>query len=99
MAAIRWFRVPITVDSWQQDIYLYQTQANLFDLQYHWMYTSTMHGSIDEVLRDFRDHFTRHHDLNTRGLQLVIGAPVEVLWDDVRAARPRNQASVYFDPP
>ena len=99
MAAIRWFRVPISVGSWQRDAYIYQTQANLFDLQYHWMYTSRMHGSIDDVLRDFRDEFTRHHQLATRGLSLAIGTPVEVQWDEVQAARPNNQPSAYFDPP
>ena len=99
MAAIRWFRTRITVGNWERDIYLYQTQTNLFDLQYHWMYTSRMHGSLQEALDEFAQEFHRHHRLADRGMQLVVGTPVEVRWSEVQAARPANQPSPYFDPP
>jgi hypothetical protein len=99
MAAVRWFRVPISVGEWQRSIYLHQTDSNLFDLQYHWMYTPCMSGNVDAVLRHFREEFTRHHRLADRSLQLTIGEPVEVPWSEVQAARPSDMPTGYFDPP
>jgi hypothetical protein len=98
MAAVRWFRVPVRVGLWQQDLYLYQTLMNLFDFQYHWMYTSRLHRGLAEAIQEFRDEFTRHHLLTLRGLELVVGTPVEVSWTAVEAARPRNQSGAYLDP-
>jgi hypothetical protein len=49
MAAIRWFRVPVGVGLWHREVYLYQTLMNLFDFQYHWMYTSRLHRGLAEV--------------------------------------------------
>jgi hypothetical protein len=99
MAAIRWFRVPVRVGLWHRDLYLYQTLMNLFDFQYHWMYTSRLHGGLVEAFREFREEFTRHHMLTARGLELVVGTPVDVSWTAVEAARPRNQSDASMDLP
>lgn len=99
MAAIRWYRIPIGVGSWQREIFVYETDSHLFDLQYHWMYTSGMANSIDAILRDFREEFVRSHAADGQRLDLVTGEPVEVPWSVVQAARPRNQPRGYFDPP
>jgi hypothetical protein len=99
MAAFKWFRVQINIGTWERNIYLYQTSANLFDLQYHWSYTSQMHGSLQETLDDFAEAFSRHHQLANRGLRLVVGTPAAVLWSEVQEARPGNQQGPYFDPP
>ena len=99
MASVRWYQVSISFGSWQREIFLYETDAGLFDLQYHWMYTSDMAGDMNSVLQDFQQEFARHHKLTERGLQLAVGTPVEVSWTDVQAARPRNMPKGYFDPP
>jgi hypothetical protein len=99
MAAVRWFRVPIWVGAWQQDVYLYRTLTNEFDFQYHWMYTGRPAGGLPEALRAFREGFTRHHRLDSRGLLVKAGTPVEVGWPEVQAARPAVEAGAYLSPP
>ncbi len=99
MAAIRYFRVPIHVGDWNRNLYLYETDAGLFDLQYHWMYTSRMHNTLEDALSEFRDEFTRHHGLDARSLTLQMGDATVVDWSEVQAARPSNQPGPYFQPP
>lgn len=99
MAAIRYFRVPIHVADWQRDLYFCETDSGLFDLQYHWMYTTRMHGSLQEALAEFREEFIRHHDLEWRNMTLNVGEPTVVEWTEVQEARPSNQPTPYFQPP
>ena len=96
MSAIRYFRVPISVGDWQHTLYLYETESGLFDLQYHWMYTSCMHGNLQDTLIEFHQEFTRHHELNENSKELHIGDATPVDWSEVQAARPSNQPSPYF---
>ena len=79
---------------WSHDLYLYETTSGLFDLQFHWEYTTRMHATIESVLAEFAAEFNTSHQLTQRGLELTLNAPTEVTWDEVQNKqnnRPRRR--------
>jgi hypothetical protein len=88
MASVRYFRVQVFQGSRSSPAYFYETEAGLFDLQYGWgKYTRHMHDSLAEAMRDFRQHLQVEHDA-ADGVQVSLGEPVEVTWEEVRQASP-----------
>lgn len=78
---------------------MYETNAGRFDLQYYFLYTTQMHDSLSETLREFGDGFRRYHDVDSLGLSLQIGDPTDFEWTEMGAARPATQPTPYFQPP
>lgn len=89
MPAICHFRVQVFQGSRASPAYFYETETGLFDLQYGWgRYTRHMHDSLSEAMRDFRQHLQAEHDAAADGVQVWLGEPVMVTWEEVRQASP-----------
>jgi hypothetical protein len=98
MIASRYVRLPIHVgSSWRRYVYFYQTQAGLWDAQFHWSYTSRMHDSLPAAVGDFITGLSRAHDLVRRGLVVRVGEPVDTNWGEVSAVRRSIQAAAEHD--
>ena len=96
MAAVKWFSVNITAGDWRRTFYAYETHTHLFDLQFHWQYTSRLHDTLRDVLAEFSDNFQKTHNLAARNMRLTVGEPLEVDWETIVANRPQNKAASYF---
>ncbi len=93
MAAIKWFRVQVFENDQVTDAYFYETDAGLFDIQFGWAnFTGKMHDSLKGAMDDFRDHVQAEHDAKADGVQVSLGNPVEVPYDEVRKASPSKNA-------
>lgn len=94
MAAVRYFRVQVFQGSRSNPAFFYETEAGLFDLQYGWSkYTRHMHDSLAEAMRDFRKHLQAEHDAAADGVQVSLGEPFEVTWEEVRQAGPARDVA------
>lgn len=87
MAAIKWFKLPVSENEKKSFAYFYETKMGEFDLQYDWEeFSSGMHKTLESAIEDFRIRLQAKRDRENQGVRVTVGSPCSVLESEAQRA-------------